>query len=310
MKIETLLNRIDIIPDNREYWLVRTDKGKLFDEYINGNFISLGWDYLTVDQIQTLSEDEIKNKIAINENFDSTKTEDKIKITSSYNKLKIFLSLKKNDIILIPGKNSDRIAIGKIIDEQVYEEKAKLDEGSFFKRRKVEWISIKNIRDLNPIFYQIKSNQHSISNVNRFEPYINRVIENLYIKDDYTHFVLKIEKDEDINFDDLNKLLKNINFLIKEINKDFKFEENIDDFYIKINLQSKGAIEFIKGGKSLAVLGLILSFVSCDTNNNQSDKEITTYISENQNIIDETQQILDSLEVNKSELSKIAQNGK
>lgn len=318
MNLGSLLNKIEIVSDRKNYWLVRTNKGILFEEYLNGNFIALGWDYLTSDQLTTLSKEEIKMKIAKNENLDITKTEDKIKITTSYNKLMTFLNLKKEDIVLIPSRNSDRIAFGKVVDNKIYEDKNKLEEGTFFKRRKIQWLEIKNIDDLNPIFYQIKSNQHSISNIDRFEPFINRVVENLYIKNDTTHFVLKIEKEDDINFQDLNTLMENVNFLIKKINDEFGFNENIDDFFIKISLQSKGSIEFIKGGKSLAILGLILSATACSTPNNgssntsaiTSNTSIDDFINENATYIDSTNSIMDSLEVNREELAKIKNYGK
>ena len=221
-----------------------------------------------------------------------------------------FLNIKRNDVIIIPSNNSDRLAFGQIEDDGIYEDSERIEDGVYFKKRKVKWLETKNIRELNAIFYQLKSNQHSISNINRFEPYINRVIKNLYFKDDNTHFVLKIEKNEDINFEDLNILMTNINILIKKINSEFNYNEDLDNFFIKISLQSKGNIEFIKGGKSLAVMALILSSTSCSSPDDQNGSKIDGFIKENSELILETSSKLDSLEANRTELSKIYTYGK
>ena len=310
MTIEQLLSRIEIINEGTKYWLVRTNKGDLFDEYINKGYISLGWDYLTLDELNGKNEEAIKTKIAKFEGFDSSKTIDKIKITSSYNKLITFLNIKKNDVILIPSRNSDRIAFGKVDDGNIYEDDTKVEDGSYFKKRKVTWYEIKNIRDLNPVFYQIKSNQHSISSIDRFAPYVDRVMENLYIKDNTTHYVLNIQKNENINFEDLKILMDNINILVKNINDEFGFNENLDEFYIKINLNSKGAIELIKAGKSLAVMAYILSLVSCGNGDNEKNSHIKKILADNATVLNQTTKTIDSLEVDINGLTKPFKDGK
>lgn len=310
MTIEQLLGKIEIIDKETNYWLVRTNSGDLFEEYYNNGYISIGWDYLTLDELKNKSEEDIKNKIAKFEGFDPNKSSDKTKITGSYNKLQTFLSLKKNDVVLIPSRNSDRIAFGKVADDNIYEDDTEKEDGSFFKKRKIVWDEAKSIRFLNPIFYQIKSNHHSISNVDRFAPYIDRVMENLYIKNDSTHYVLKIEKDENINFEDLKILMDNINVLVKSINDEFGFNENLDEFYIKINLNSKGAVELIKAGKSLAVMAYILSLVSCGNAEEEKNQNIQNIINKNDKELIETTKAIDSLEVDINSLTKPFKNGK
>lgn len=310
MTIEQLLNKIEIIDQETKYWMVRTNSGELFDDYYNKGYISLGWDYLTLDELKTKNADEIKAKIAKFEGFDSDKTNDKIKITSSFNKLQTFLDVKKDDVILIPSRNTDRIAFGKVADNEIFEDDTKKEDGSFFKKRKINWYEVKNIRSLNPIFYQIKSNHHSISSIDKYAPYIDRVMENLYIKNDSTHFVLNIEKNENINFEDLKLLMDNINILVKNINEEFGFNENLDEFYIKINLNSKGAIELIKAGKSLAVMAYILSLVSCGNSHEEKNQNIRNILNNNDKELNQTTKALDSLEADINSLTKPFKNGK
>jgi uncharacterized FlaG/YvyC family protein len=310
MTIEQLLKKIEIINRESKYWMVRTNSGLLFDEYFNKGYISIGWDYLTLDELKNKDDKYIKAKIARSEGFDSDKTSDKIKITSSYNKLCAFLNLKKDDVILIPSRNTDRIAFGRVADDEIYEDDTKKEDGSFYKKRKIIWYEVKNIRFLNPIFYQIKSNHHSISNIDKYAPYIDRVMGSLYIKNDSTHFVLNIEKNENINFEDLKTLMDNINILVKSINEEFGFNENLDEFYIKINLNSKGTVELIKAGKSLAVLAYILSLVSCGNTYEERNQNINNIINNNDTELSKTTNVLDTLQADISSLTNTFKNGK
>lgn len=309
MTIEEIIRKVENIDPETNYWFIRTNYGEHFDEFTNGNYIAIGWDYFSLNEIETNDVNYIKNKIAIHEGFDSSKSKDKIKITSSYNKIKTFLNLKKNDIVVVPSRNSDRLAFGKVADSSAYQLDEMIGNGTHFKRRRIDWVDIKNIKNLNPIFYQVKSNQHAVSNIDRFAPYIDRVMGNLYKKDDNTHYVLNIDKNENINFDELRSLMDNINILIKNINTEFSFDDNLDEFYIKINLQSRGTIELIKAGKSLAILAFLLSLISCDSLDNNEDERIQELINKNRKILTETSDNIDSLEINTQELIKPFNNG-
>ncbi|WP_293937458.1 hypothetical protein [Sphingobacterium sp. UBA5996] len=300
MNIADILKKVEVVNNSIEYWFVRTDYGKLFEQFLEGGYIAIGWDYVTVKELDALNEDIIKKRIAEKEEFDLETTAGKSNSTSVYNKLMTFKNLKKGDIVVMPSRNSDRLAFGTIEDDDAFT----ADAESFTKRRSVNWHEVKQIDDLNAIFYQVKSNQHTISSINRFAPHIDRVVGNLFEKNDFTHYVLKIEKDEDINFEDLNTLMSNIKSLTKEINKEFKLDEDMDEFFIKINLQSKGAVELIKSGKSLAILAFLLFCSSCGELHKQKDPEIKKFIENNGDKIENTTKVLDSLRANTDEMTK------
>lgn len=308
MNINQIIERVEKVSSETQYRFVRTEKGKLFEQFKEENHIAIGWDYLTLYQLRNMNPFDIKDKIAEQEELDINTQNGKTIATSSYNKLMLFLNLKKGDIIISPSRNSDRLAFGQIIDDYTYED---LDAKNFIKRRQVSWYKIVQINNLNPIFYQVKSNHHSISSINRFAPHIDRVIGNLFQKDDNTHYVLNIGKEENISFDELNSLMDNIKTLLSNINTEFNLEENPEEFYIKINLQSKGALELIKSGKSLAVLAFLLATASCtdDKIQNNSDEKIDNFIIENRKILEQTTRDIDSLKINTDELTKPFSNG-
>ena len=206
MTIEDIVDKVEKLDKDANYWFVRTDYGKLFEDFYKNNYIAIGWDYLTLYEFKNTEEATIKNKIANTEEIDINTTGGKITVSTIYNKINTFINLQKNDIVIIPSRNSDRLAFGRISDEIAYED---LNTKEFVKRRKVDWIEIKQINDLNPIFYQVKSNRHTISNINSYSQYIDRVMGNLFKKGEKTHYVLNIEKTDDIGFDELKQFIDN-----------------------------------------------------------------------------------------------------
>jgi predicted Mrr-cat superfamily restriction endonuclease len=307
MGIQDILEKVEKLNIESNYWFVRTDYGKLFEEFYHGGYIAISWDYLTLYEFRNSDENKLKSKIAQIEDIDATNFQGKIKISTIYNKIKSFISLRKDDIIIIPSRNSDRLAFGIIADEQPYED---LKAKEFIKRRKVTWMKIKLMSDLNPIFYKVKSNQHTISNVRTYSQYIDRVMGNLFKKGENTHYVLKIEKTEDISFDELRMLIDNIQTLVHSINETFNFNENTKEFYIKINLQSKGGVELIKNGKSLSILAYLVFLTSCNNLDNVQDDSIRTFIQNNREVLNKTSVIIDSLKMDTVELVKpFGQNG-
>lgn len=311
MNVKEILERVENFSTNRNYWFVRTDYGRNFDTFYEGKYIAIGWDYLTVNDFIKKSESEVKDIISKKENLDSFESNQKGKITLIYNRINAFFKLKKGDIIIVPSRNSDRLAFGEILDNEPYEDDKALENGEYYKRRKIKWIELQSIYKLDPIFYQLKTNQHTISNVDRFAPYIDRVIGNLFQKGDNTHYVLNIEKAEDINFKDLTELMDNIEKLVVSINESLGFDENLDKFFVKINLQSPGKMELIKDvGKSLAILAFMLSAVSCGEEKTQDDPQIQALFKENSATLNDTKKRLDSLEINFNELTQPFANGK
>lgn len=305
MTVQEILNQVENFNENRNYWFIRTDTGKHFDIFYEGNYIAIGWDYLGLKDIFSKSDSEIKEIIAKNEQLDSFDATQKGKITSIFNKISAFLKLRKGDIIIVPSRNSDRLAFGEIMETEPYEDSNAIEMGNYFKRRKVKWIENKSIFELDPMFYQLKRNQHTISSVDRFAPYIDKVVGSLFKKGDKTHYVLNIEKRDDINFRDLSNLMDNIEDIILEINRELKFDDNLDEFFVKINLQSPGKMELIKAGKSLAILAYLLNLVSCGIDpKTEKDPQIKNIATKIQGKLNNTKTIIDTLDIDTNDITQ------
>jgi len=310
MKIKEILDSVENLSNGRNYWFVRTEYGKHFDQFYEGNFIGIGWGYITLRDFKNLSSSQIRSKIAKKELLDDSDSKQKGKITAIYNKLERFLKLKKGDIIVVPSRKSQRLAFGEIQDDNNYEEGNSKD--SFAKRRNVKWIENKSIFDLDPYFFRLKINQHSISDINSFAPYIDKEVGSLFKRGEKIHYVLTIEKKDDINFKTLSGLLENIENILKDINKDLKFNEDEDEFFVKMNLQSPGKIEIIRDGKSLAILSYLLFVTSCGGADKINDANLKQVYDRNSVKLEKTIKQLDSLDINRDHMIEpfVDKNGK
>lgn len=301
MNIEQILSRVDNVKPESNYWFVRTDYGKYFNEFVENRYIAIGWDFLSLLEFKNRSKEVLKARIIKEEKIDASTFGGKVKVSTIYNKIIAFISLKKDDVVIIPSKNSDYLAFGRIVDELAYED---INAKEFRKRRKVEWFALKSMRDLNPIFFKVKSNQHTISNITDYAPHIDRVMGVLFKKSDKTHYVLNIENPDDIKYDDLEILMRNIKTLVRNINDKFGFNDDLDEFYVKISLQSKGSLELIKTGKGLIILAFILSLTSCKNNNEPIDDKIQEFMIENEEILSKTDEVINNLKINTQELTE------
>lgn len=299
MKITDICKVVERIETKTDYWFVRTNNGALFEDFLKGEYVAIEWDYVTLNMLKNGEVDKIRSLISKHENIDIEDPAGKGKITTIYNKINNFLTFQKNDVVIMPSRNSDRLAFGRIDDNKAYEAGHAKD---FLKRRKVHWQEVKQIDDLNSIFYQVKSNQHAISNIKKFAPHIDRVIGNLFLKEERTHYVLNIEKTEDVDFDELSTLMENIKTLVHNINETFNLGEQNENVFIKINLQSRGTFELIRKGKSLAVLAYLIYLSSCNPDMSQQDQQITDFVSQNREVLESTTRVIDSLKINTDEL--------
>ena len=260
-----IIKDVENITADRGYWFVRTDSGDNFDVFLEGGFIGIGWNEITVNDIVNVTPVAVKTKIARFNNYDLSIRGGKSHATAVYNKLVRFKALRKNDVIVMPSYGSAKFAFGIIEDEGIYQETKKLGECNYVKRRKVKWVKVESIGKLDNIFYKIKASMHAISSIKKYENYINNIINSLYVKDGYTHFVLEVTKGGDIDLNALSDLLASIQKVSNELTVYFGNQEKGEVLSVKLNLQSSGAVE-LKRKIGMSVLALAIIFSSCSNN--------------------------------------------
>lgn len=304
---ENLLENFKTIEAEKGYWFVRTDKGENFEAFSDFNFIGIGWNYITNRELNDSlnNEFEIKQKIALRERLDLRSSRDKRKASSIYNKLIHFKNLRRGDLIIIPNENSNILGFGTIADDGIYEDPNDR-RCDYIKRRRIIWNKFLSFSELDPIYYAIIKTRHAISNVKPYQSYIDKTVDNIFIKNNAFHYVIDVTKRDDINVNSLLELMNSINNIADVIEQTLDLHDDENERTVKLNLQSPGKIELIyKNKKILAILSLILlvpsNINSIDNNLNLSDREqevirvISTRCQEDLEVTDKTFDELEAL---------------
>ncbi|MDR6781917.1 restriction system protein [Pedobacter africanus] len=310
MIFEQLINSIEEVEEEKGYWFVRTDSGENFNTFVENDFIGIGWNEITLNDLNKSDVGSLKNKIAKVEKLDPFATRDKSRITSTLNKLFIFKNFKKGDFIIIPSENSTQYAFGTIVDDEIFTDSNLSFKCNYYKRRKVKWMEVKNVDSLDPIFYKIKNTRHAISDIKPYQNYIDNVTNNLYLKQGYAHYVLEILTTDDINVDSLLTLIQSLKKLANEINKHFDLNEDVAGTSIRLNLQSPGKIELkLPSGKTLIILATIVGVLSgCAPDNtllSQNNPKLKEFLEVQTPTIKKIEKSMEDLHVKKEEIKNL-----
>lgn len=316
---ENLTERFDNLETDKNYWFIRTSKGKNFNAFTSNGFIGIGWNYITAQDLRERTEAEIRAKIGRNERdargqlYDPASTKGKTKITAIYNKIRKFEALREGDLVVIPSRGSEYLSFGFISDSEIYND---FEDGEcdFHKRRRVSWIVTKHLSELDPIFYKIIFSMHAVSSLNVYASYIDKVVSHIFVKGERSHLVMDVRTQEDINMDALTGLMASMKELTAHINTEFQLGEDLSASTVKLNVQSPGAIEFIYNhGRSLLIGAILLAapiVVSCshgERSQTATQAEKTTERAENIRTISDTIDRVDTItQTEKDSLKRFA----
>lgn len=249
-EIDEFVKSLPIISDNREYWLVRTQSGFYYDTFFKNKFIGIEYDEISYSVISQLKKD----------NPDQTDFISGLKklVKKSYPEeshpgliagqiSKFIYEIKKDDIVLIPSENSRSIAIGVVTETpiQIATETDMLrTDCDYTFRKKIRWIKVLDRDSLDPYLYKVLFAHQAINNLKPYSEFIERSLNNFFVKDGEAHLVLDIEKEGEIYAKELFGLgLGYLDFL-DEISQHFKLEVSSNEIEVKITLNSPGKIHF------------------------------------------------------------------
>lgn len=257
--INEIIQNLPMVNPNRQYWLVRTEAGDYYEEFRDNNYIAIGWNEIPMADIAELKQnpnnlelfERVKEKLIINDNFDTERGKKASQSKSIAQLLKFAYDLKRGDIVVIPSINSDLLSFGEILDTPVY-----IDESgncSFKKRKKVMWIQ-KDIKrlSLDSNLYRFIFAHQTINNVTEYSEYINSTLFDFYTIDGKASLVLRVRKNEELDSFKIGEFYSDLLYFIKEFSEDEGTEIQQGDISVKFDLQSPGTIIFI--GIALAAL--------------------------------------------------------
>ena len=257
------LLHIPTISNDIHYWIIRTNGGEYYDDFILHQYVSISWDYVSLNTLNTKAEDEIKRLIEVYEKTSSSVNNDddesdgtsKVKITAILNKINRFVfEIHKEDILLIPSKNSDRITIARVIGD-VYETEfyvetylkenpdTTITPCPYRKRRKIKTLKTINKNEMDIYLVKGFNSQHALSNMDEYAPYINRTIYGIYSKGDELHTTIHAGHPNGLTLKELVKLTACIEESARSIAEQCEIPFDSSEIEVKLNIHSPGLIE-------------------------------------------------------------------
>lgn len=256
---------LPVIPSNRNYWLVRTNSGKFYENFIKGSYIGIGWNKIKAEDIFINFKKDKKSlkpieSIAekVHELYPDTQQNKHLA-----NQLaKFSTEIKQGDIVLIPSKNSDIITFGEVESDTIYTEEVSEKEIVCEKRKEVKWLKRVSKASLDPYLYKLIYSHHTITNANEYATFIDRTINDFFVKNGEAHLILEVTTDKKINANDLFGLGNNLLNSIEDFNKVMNANLDSGNIEVKLNLNSPGKIELIGKVKTIGVVALLIVLIN------------------------------------------------
>ena len=259
MTINEILENLPKVKENRNYWFVRTSGGDYYHSFRTGEFIAIGWDQISLEEISKYNTKDQTGFENLKKKIKDKYPEEARPGHAAKQLLKFTYGISKNDIVLIPSTNSEYITFGEVINTPAYNNFDNKYDCPYHKRKEIKWLTTVDRNDLDPHLYRLMFSHHTISEADNYAEYIDKEISSFFIKGDKAHMVLEVQSQNDVKAKELFQM----GLLPLEIFDEFCKDENLgydsDNFNVKLDVQSPGFIEISGlaiGG--IIVLGIIL----------------------------------------------------
>lgn len=237
------------IPDDTQYWLVRADGGKYYEDFKYSSTISLQDNDLTLDLFdgrvilsREMRLEYYKEKIS---NKKDKLSKQQVSIIAK--KMFAFISqMKIGDIIIVPSHRTQKFMVG-VITSDAYElsdeeiktlqkrgERLDYCVSDNKKRRKVKWLNEVPRRKVNSNFLYTLTMHQSIINVTESSEYITPLVSPIYIQNNKLTLCVRVNTPKAIDSETWQSFYAMINEL-----KNKEIDEKVS---VKSNVESPGYI--------------------------------------------------------------------
>lgn len=268
--LDTVFNYdMRVVPEATRFWMIRTNKGYFYNDFIINNYVALGWNI--IDKETDLSEQSLEQlKMSLIQDYD-----EKIP-TAAINKCKNFIyEIKEGDMIIIPSAKTQYVTFalaGEYYEEdKTYEEEvdivSRIKDNNlqltnivcpYRKRRHITILKTVKSENINYHLYRGITTYHGISNFDSYSTFILDSIYNLYSFGEIFSLQIGVNTQNPIKARDITNLM----YGITEYMCSFIDEE---DLTITLNLNSPGrlslkakkAFDHVKNNKAIYLFILI-----------------------------------------------------
>lgn len=259
----TLAQELKNLNEGRKYWMVRTMGGSYYGDFVRNNYIAVGFNEISLKDIDVLPEKEEKAKEILKVIFSDRYPNYRNTGYPVSQLLHFSRNIKEGDIIVIPSTSATHAAIG-VVQSGMYEEEHPILDSehhcNFKKRRKIKWLLYRRRSQLPPALQLMFSSRHILSDVTSYGALIDSVTNDFYIKDDLVHLVLRISTKNEVALDDFCDL-KAINILIDDFCHRYGLIPSGEsvDIKMKVQMESPGWLRLsTKMVVGLAIFGLVV----------------------------------------------------
>lgn len=270
---------LNIVPDGRRYWFVRTFGGNLFDYYYETGKVGILGNSVPVEYIKNAKHNAATFSTLQNYIHENIYTDNSAESTKLANQLVDFYHhVKKDDIVLMPSENSDYIAFGVVTSG--FSEKKQVNTDTFrhrdknipypTKTRKVKWLKIMRKHEVVGDLRNLLISQMGLTKADNYANFIESNLSTFFVKnnDYYSTLCVDLNEEEELNAFELYRYLEALTKLYEDycVRNDIPYNE---DLFLKIKVQSPGnliwkikdVIDYAstkagKVGKILAIAGL------------------------------------------------------
>lgn len=267
-QLDNLVGAINAVASNKNYWLIRTQAGALYQTFIDNSYISIGHkevsSYILGENANSYKInkkvvlDIIRNKVKQYHEDNGTPLDKRSISLISSQIAKFAYEVKENDIVIIPSHNSNYISFGIVTENYHSHMNVVNSYDSALLKKPVVWIKELKRRHLDPYLYKMFTAHQAINNVKEYAAIVERSLNDMFILEDEAHFVINIES-EDIVAKDLFGLGTCLLDLLDDVSNKFNLGVNSKDLQVAININSPGKIDIKSKVKKTTILfGIIL----------------------------------------------------
>lgn len=289
MDINFLAKKLDIpiIDSDRNYWLVRSNQGSFYEDYYVNNFIALGYNEITEQDVKTSQKPEItksylKDKVLSTLNPKKYQNERSLKraanIIARY--IKTFcIDIKKGDIVIIPSRDSAQLTFAEITDNQIHylnDEQIKKHKESnedsdlikincdYKKRRNITILKTIYRKDADLKLSQAFFGANTIANLDKYSLAIDRTLCDLYVKNNKLYYKFSITTKENITASNYLNIMYALKTACEECESHTGIDCDFDSLSIKAQAESPGFWQMVFENANiiipcLGILGICLA---------------------------------------------------
>lgn len=258
-QIEQLGLLVQNVNPDKHYWFFRTMGGLYYDDFVSKGYIAIGYNDIIMKDLKDLPDrDDMARsflKIRLHE-IDKELTDAQI-AKAAGQILKFYRELSVGDIVVVPGDESKKYAIGTICSD-MFEDSNKhgYNECPFVKRRAVKWKKEVLRHELDAKAILAFGNQQTMSSIDDYAEFIDRKLGHIYTKGDTSYLVLRVNQDKALSWEDF-MFIGELGALLRDFSEEVELGADLSKIQMKINVQSPGDILLMIPDGSSWILALV-----------------------------------------------------